>query len=187
MECNTIVRKTKNFDRIKEIKNIRNGYDCSSCDPLLIFIAWKYNIDIIHNYNGVAIYYTHDDCDFIIPFLSSNYNSKNSMTNLKGHTKNKKIKRNIPIKNTYKKNNKRKHSNKRKNNKRKHSKKRKNNKRKHKKIKTHHDGVYKHKPKIKKQSISHQVLEIKNIENIKNIEIKKYKCITFYSNSHNFW
>ena len=168
-------QKIENYDRIKEIKNIQNGYDCSTCDPLLIFIAWKYDIDIVHHYNGITIYYTHDDSDFVLP--GSLQNILNSKTKLKGHKKH------------YQHDNKRRHK--------RHHNKRHHNKKKEKRRKKRHHKKLKHR---NKKAINHQsekeskhVKEIEHneskhiikIEN--NIEKPKYKCITFYSNSHHFW
>ena len=49
----------ENFIHIEEfnMKSIRNGYDCSTCDPFLILICEVYNINIKHNYNGNIIKY----------------------------------------------------------------------------------------------------------------------------------
>ena len=43
----------ENYEHIKDFdKNtIRNGYDCSICDPFLILICDIYSVNIIHNYN----------------------------------------------------------------------------------------------------------------------------------------
>jgi len=48
----------ENIERIKSIKKIKDGYDCSACDPLLLLIAQLYNRTIIHKYRGVTIKYT---------------------------------------------------------------------------------------------------------------------------------
>ena len=174
-------QKIENYDRIKEIKNIQNGYDCSTCDPLLIFIAWKYDIDIIHHYNSNAIYYTHDDSDFVLPVLYQNneliLNSKNK---LKGHKKH------------YHYNNNKK--------KKKHRHHKTSKHRHHKTSKHRHHKKSKHIKEIKNTGSkeidfteSKNITEIENSELIhekdieNNIEKPKYKCITFYSNSHHFW
>jgi hypothetical protein len=53
--------KKENLQRIKEldINKIRQGYDCSACDPFLLLISQLFNVNIIHNYNGVTIKYNY--------------------------------------------------------------------------------------------------------------------------------
>lgn len=47
-----------NMIRIKNIKNINNGYLCSSCDPVLILISQLFSVNIIHDFNESHIEYT---------------------------------------------------------------------------------------------------------------------------------
>lgn len=47
----------ENIERINNINNINNGYDMSTCDPLLILIAEIYQVNIIHHFNGCKIIY----------------------------------------------------------------------------------------------------------------------------------
>lgn len=51
----------ENFERIKSIDptNIYNGYDCSTCDPVLLLVCELFRINIIHDYNGSYMYYTY--------------------------------------------------------------------------------------------------------------------------------
>lgn len=50
----------ENYEHIRgfDKNTIRNGYDCSICDPFLILICDIYNVNIIHNYNGHKMIYT---------------------------------------------------------------------------------------------------------------------------------
>lgn len=49
----------ENFTTIKdfEIKNIYNGYLCSVSDPFLFLLCEIFQINILHDYNGVNILY----------------------------------------------------------------------------------------------------------------------------------
>ncbi len=64
--CNDIELTKKqyeeNFERINKIKKINNGYDCSSCDPLLLLICEIYEVNIIHHFNGITIKYLNKKC-----------------------------------------------------------------------------------------------------------------------------
>lgn len=54
----------ENYDRIRSIKKISNGYNCSACDPLLILICYIYHINIVHKLHGHAIEYCiHNSAD----------------------------------------------------------------------------------------------------------------------------
>lgn len=55
-------QREENFQRIKKIKKIKNGYDCSSCDPLLLLICELYEVNMLHNFNGTQITYTNVKC-----------------------------------------------------------------------------------------------------------------------------
>lgn len=50
----------ENYERIEEIKvlKIKNGYYCSSFDPLIFLICELFKTSVIHNYDGYKIYYT---------------------------------------------------------------------------------------------------------------------------------
>ena len=52
----------ENMKHIKNLqpKKINEGYLCSVCDPVLLLIVQLFNINIIHNYNGVIVKYTID-------------------------------------------------------------------------------------------------------------------------------
>lgn len=41
-------QRKENYERICNIVNINDGYDCSSFEPLLFLIAKLYNVSIIH-------------------------------------------------------------------------------------------------------------------------------------------
>ncbi|AYV78317.1 MAG: hypothetical protein Edafosvirus9_31 [Edafosvirus sp.] len=67
---------TENMERIKSIspREISCGYDCSSCDPLLLLIAQIFNVSIIHNYNNVIINYTNKKYPYNKINVASNNN-----------------------------------------------------------------------------------------------------------------
>ena len=71
----------ENYEHIKDFdKNtIRNGYDCSICDPFLILICDIYNVNIIHNYNGHKM--TYHKC---VNTGTNNYNTLSFKSNT-GH------------------------------------------------------------------------------------------------------
>ena len=49
----------ENFTHIKDFdhRTIRNGYDCSICDPFLTLVAELFNLTITHNYMGHVMRY----------------------------------------------------------------------------------------------------------------------------------
>lgn len=47
----------ENVQRIKEINQTSNGYDCSSCDPVLLLICQMYKVNINHYFDGTKIQY----------------------------------------------------------------------------------------------------------------------------------
>ena len=53
-------QQKENYTRIKNINSITQGYDCSSCDPLLYLISKLYRITIIHEFCGTTITYKRD-------------------------------------------------------------------------------------------------------------------------------
>ena len=57
----------KNFNE----NNINQGYDCSSCDPIMILLSELFNITIHHNFNGNNIKYTHMESRKIINYKSN--------------------------------------------------------------------------------------------------------------------
>ena len=65
----------ENYDMIKNFNenNINQGYDCSSCDPIMILLSELFNITIHHNFNGNIIKYT-----YIEPRKTINYKSNQS-------------------------------------------------------------------------------------------------------------
>ena len=50
----------ENLERIKNIENINQGYDCSTCDPLLFLICHLYNVNIHHKFMNHVMKYEHD-------------------------------------------------------------------------------------------------------------------------------
>ena len=50
-------QKKENYERISNINNINNGYDMSTCDPLLILISELYEVNITHTFNKCKILY----------------------------------------------------------------------------------------------------------------------------------
>lgn len=61
----------ENFEAIKEIKNINNGYLCSTCDPMLILVCKLFNCNIKHKYLSNMIHYENPDATFEIELKSS--------------------------------------------------------------------------------------------------------------------
>ena len=51
----------ENIEAIKEydVKQVQNGYYCSTCDPFLFLLADYLEITIIHNYNNHIMNYSH--------------------------------------------------------------------------------------------------------------------------------
>ena len=56
-------QKKENIERIKNIDNIHNGYDMSTCDPLLILICELYKVNIKHQFLNVIIDYKNTTAD----------------------------------------------------------------------------------------------------------------------------
>ena len=50
---------------------IGQGYDCSTCDPVLMLIAHLFDTNIIHNYRGNIITYSNPDTKHVMKFNSS--------------------------------------------------------------------------------------------------------------------
>ncbi len=52
----------ENSQRIREIdtKTINLGYDCSTCEPVLLLICQLFKINIQHNFNGHIVNYTNE-------------------------------------------------------------------------------------------------------------------------------
>ncbi len=44
-----------------DAKTVNNGYDCSTCDPVLLLVSELFDVSIYHNYNGTNITYTNKD------------------------------------------------------------------------------------------------------------------------------
>ena len=47
----------ENFERICKISHIKNGYFCSTCDPLMMLICELFNVNIIHKFIDVFVKY----------------------------------------------------------------------------------------------------------------------------------
>jgi hypothetical protein len=84
----------ENFTAIKNLL-IENGYQCSTCDPLLLLFGELYKTSITHKYMGTVIQYVNQTTDRMI-FVESNRNhfwfdkelTKNHIKKLKNHRKN---------------------------------------------------------------------------------------------------
>ena len=63
----------ENYEMVKNFNenNISQGYDCSSCDPIMILLSELFNITIHHNFNGNNIKYTHMESRKIINYKSN--------------------------------------------------------------------------------------------------------------------
>lgn len=62
----------ENYDQIKELAVSINGYECSSCDALLLLVCQLYNCSIVHDYCGFKITYTNiNNPKCILRFRSS--------------------------------------------------------------------------------------------------------------------
>ncbi len=61
-----------NIARINRIKKIVNGYDCSSCDPVLLLVSQLFIINIVHNFNGANIEYMNENATRTIHLRSDN-------------------------------------------------------------------------------------------------------------------
>ncbi|AYV78794.1 MAG: hypothetical protein Edafosvirus34_4 [Edafosvirus sp.] len=40
-----------------DVKKINDGYDCSTCDPVLLLICQLFQVNIFHDYDGIKIEY----------------------------------------------------------------------------------------------------------------------------------
>ena len=58
----------ENISRIKELtaKNIKMGYDCGGCDPLLLLVGQVYCVSIEHMHEGIVLRYTNIKSDKLI-------------------------------------------------------------------------------------------------------------------------
>lgn len=69
-----------------DIKNLNNGYDCSTCDPLLILICGMYCVNIDHYYLHNKISYTNSKTNYksnkIITLRSNNHHMEFVSSNL---------------------------------------------------------------------------------------------------------
>lgn len=66
-------QKKENYERITNINNINDGYDMSTCDPLLILISELYKVNIIHKFNKYDILYVNTQAIRNINVYSNNY------------------------------------------------------------------------------------------------------------------
>ena len=65
-------QKKENYERISNISNIHNGYDMSTCDPLLILISELYEVNIRHAFNQYVILYFNTKANNTINVCSNN-------------------------------------------------------------------------------------------------------------------
>ena len=48
----------ENYDRIQSIDDsLIDGYDCSTCDPVLVLVSELHNKSITHEFNGIVVKY----------------------------------------------------------------------------------------------------------------------------------
>ena len=52
------------------VNNIRKGYDCSTCDPVLCLVCQLCKVNITHVYNGHHIYYKNKHASQTVQFRS---------------------------------------------------------------------------------------------------------------------
>ncbi len=50
-------QQIENVERILNITQTNDGYDCSCCDPVLLLVSMMYKVDIVHDYNNTIINY----------------------------------------------------------------------------------------------------------------------------------
>ena len=64
---------TENMRAIREldVNKIGAGYDCSTCDPVLLLIAEIFRINITHTFNGHKIQYTNPSAKYNINVFSN--------------------------------------------------------------------------------------------------------------------
>jgi hypothetical protein len=64
-----------NWIKTLNINLINNGHDCSICNPFLLLICQLFKINIIHDYNGTIVNYTHRTLEngniFVLRFKSN--------------------------------------------------------------------------------------------------------------------
>lgn len=59
--------------KLIKIEDFRsNGYDCSSCDPLLLLVSQLFVVNIVHNFNGANIEYMNENATITIHLRSDN-------------------------------------------------------------------------------------------------------------------
>jgi hypothetical protein len=63
----------ENYEHIKDfdVKSIRNGYLCSTCDPFLILVCKLFNVNIYHKYCGNLMKYEVDNPNRTLHFKSN--------------------------------------------------------------------------------------------------------------------
>ena len=77
IRCNGEVCSKKmleeNMEAIKEynINQINQGYYCSTADPFLFLVAFLFNVNIHHDYNGHSILYEHPNYTRTVYFHSN--------------------------------------------------------------------------------------------------------------------
>lgn len=78
IKCNkmelTEKQMEENILRINEINenNLHQGYDCSTCEPILLLVCKLYNINIEHIFNNVTIIYENAEAKNTLKFQSNN-------------------------------------------------------------------------------------------------------------------
>ena len=69
----------ENFDHIKDFdqNTIRNGYDCSTCEPFLFLVCKLFKVSIEHNYLGHTMKYEHPNPKKILHYSSDRGHFRN--------------------------------------------------------------------------------------------------------------
>lgn len=64
----------ENMEWIKSynVQNVKQGYDCSTCDPFLLLISQLFRVNIEHDYDGTLIKYQNVNNDAETIYVSSN-------------------------------------------------------------------------------------------------------------------
>jgi hypothetical protein len=70
-ETLTETQKKENYERIQNITKINDGYDMSTCDPLLILISEIYEVNINHKFNNCNILYKNNKANKNINVFSN--------------------------------------------------------------------------------------------------------------------
>jgi hypothetical protein len=65
-----IIQETQEWIESYNVNGIGSGHDCSSCDPFLILCCHIFRINILHDYNGHIVTYTHIGANRTLSFKS---------------------------------------------------------------------------------------------------------------------